>query len=156
MDAIPAIRARPYQLTPMRPADIQAVLEIEEDIYAFPWTRGNFEDSLAHGYTAWLMRDVKQLLGYAVMMRVLDEVHLLNITIVAERQCAGLGSVLLKSLCEDARSQGVVRMILEVRQSNSSGGAFYRRHGFTQIGERTDYYPAKQGREAALVLEKKI
>ena len=156
MDATPAIRARTYQLTPMRSADIEAVLEIEEGIYAFPWTRGNFEDSLAYGYTAWLMRDAKQLLGYAVMMRILDEVHLLNITIIAERQRAGLGSVLLQSLCEDARSHGVVRMMLEVRQSNASGRAFYRRHGFAQIGERTDYYPAKQGREAALVLEKKI
>jgi ribosomal-protein-alanine N-acetyltransferase len=47
-------------------------------------------------------------------------------------------------------------MMLEVRTSNIAGCAFYRRHGFTQIGERTGYYPAKQGRESALVLEKMI
>jgi len=140
----------------MRPEDIEPVLQIEQGIYAFPWTRGNFEDSLASGYTARLLRHGTQLLGYAVMMEILDEAHLLNISIISGRQRAGLGSLLLESLCAEARRRGVVRMMLEVRTSNAAGSAFYRRHGFAQIGERTDYYPAKQGREAALVLEKKI
>jgi len=140
----------------MHAEDIESVLDIERSIYAFPWTRGNFEDSLASGYTAWLMRDGKQLLGYAVMMGILDEAHLLNISIISGRQRGGLGSLLLRSLYEDAKSHGAVRMILEVRESNVVGRGFYRRHGFIQIGERTDYYPAQQGREAAMVLEKRI
>jgi len=156
MDATLVAGERPYELTPMRPEDIESILAIEQGIYAFPWTRGNFEDSLAAGYTAWLLRDGKQLLGYAVMMEILDEAHLLNISIIPGRQRAGLGSLLLQSLCAEAKHHGAVRMMLEVRASNIAGCAFYRRHGFTQVGERTDYYPAKQGRETALVLEKKI
>lgn len=143
-------------MTPMQAEDIDHVLSIEQSIYAFPWTRRNFEDSLASGYTARLMRDGTQLLGYAVMMQVVDEVHLLNISIIPERQHAGLGSLLLEFLCDEARSHGTLRMILEVRQSNVAGRAFYGRHGFTQIGERADYYPAEQGREAALVMERFI
>lgn len=156
MDTKLVSETRTVEFTSMHPEDIDLVLDIEGRIYAFPWTRGNFEDSLASGYTAWLMRDGNQLLGYAVMLRILDEVHLLNISIIPERQHAGLGSLLLAALCEEARKHGALRMILEVRQSNLVGRAFYDRHGFTQIGERTDYYPAKQGREAALVLEKII
>jgi len=156
MDATLAAGERPYELTPMGLEDIESVLDIEQRIYTFPWTRGNFEDSLASGYTAWLLRDGRQLLGYAVMMEILDEAHLLNISIISGRQRAGLGSLLLQSLCAEAKRHGAVRMMLEVRTSNTAGCAFYRHHGFTQIGERTDYYPAKQGREAALVLEKKI
>ncbi|MCX7175144.1 MAG: ribosomal protein S18-alanine N-acetyltransferase [Proteobacteria bacterium] len=138
----------------MQAEDIELVLDAEQRIYAFPWTRGNFEDSLASGYTARLMRDGNQLVGYAVMMLILDEAHLLNISIVSGRQQAGLGSLLLESMCEEARSLGAQRMVLEVRQSNVAGRAFYDRHGFAQIGVRTDYYPAEQGRESALVLEK--
>ena len=156
MGAAPGPGTRPYEFSPMLAEDVVTVLEIEEDIYAFPWTRGNFEDSLASGYTAWLMRDGKQLVGYAVMMRILDEAHLLNISIIPERQHAGLGSLMLETLCDEARSHGVARMILEVRESNAVGRAFYQRHGFLRIGERSDYYPAEHGREAALVLEKKI
>ena len=141
---------------PMLVEDLESVLAAERRIYGFPWTRGNFEDSLASGYSSWLMREGKQLLGYAVMMRIHDEVHLLNISILPERQHAGLGSGLLRYMCAEARSHGAVRMILEVRQSNGPGREFYGRHGFAQIGERPDYYPAQHGREAALVLEKKI
>lgn len=142
----------------MNPDDLDAVLAMEQRIYAFPWTRGNFVDSLTAGYSSWLMRagEDEDMLGYAVMMQVLDEVHLLNISIVPERQRAGLGSMLLRHLFELARRQGVARIYLEVRQSNISGRGFYLRHGFAQIGERPDYYPAPNGREAALVFERSL
>lgn len=140
----------------MNPDDIDAVLDMEQRIYAFPWTRGNFVDSLTAGYSTWLMRAGGLILGYAVTMQALDEAHLLNISIVPERQHAGFGSLLLQHLFEVARGQGVARFYLEVRQSNISGRGFYLRHGFAQIGERPDYYPALNGREAALVYEKSL
>lgn len=156
MDAIAIAGTRSCEFADMRSEDIESVLDIEQRIYAFPWTRGNFEDSLASGYVARLLRDGKKLLGYAVMMRIADEVHLLNITVVPERQHKGLGGFLLESLCVDARKGGAVCVVLEVRESNIAGRAFYQRHGYVQIGERKDYYPAVHGREAALVLEKRL
>ena len=144
----------PFEFTPMNPDDLDAVMAAEQRIYAFPWTRGNFEDSLSSGYSAWMMRSGDSLLGYAVMMLVLDEAHLLNISILPEHQASGMGSALLEYLLVVAGGQGAQRMFLEVRPSNLPGRAFYRRHGFVQIGERPAYYPAQHGREAALVLEK--
>jgi ribosomal-protein-alanine N-acetyltransferase len=144
------------EFAPMQAGDLDAVMAIERSIYEFPWTRGNFEDSLSSGYGAWLMRDGVNLLGYAVMMLVLDEAHLLNISIVPERQRSGMGSALLNYLRNFAAGRGVVRMLLEVRPSNASGLAFYKRHGFVQVGERPDYYPARQGRETAWVLERML
>ncbi|MCX7170919.1 MAG: ribosomal protein S18-alanine N-acetyltransferase [Proteobacteria bacterium] len=140
----------------MRPGDIDAVLAVERSIYAFPWTRGNFDDSLASGYSAWLMHDGANMLGYAVMMLVLDEAHLLNISIVPEQQRIGMGGMLLQHLLDVAVGRGALRMLLEVRPSNVAGRAFYDRHGFVRIGERPDYYPAQVGREAALVLERTL
>ena len=156
MDTAQVYRTGQYCFAPMQAGDVELVLRIEQGIYAFPWTRGNFEDSLASGYTAWLMRDGKQLVGYAVMMNILDEAHLLNISIIPARQHGGLGSLMLESLCIEARGHGAVRMILEVRASNIVGRAFYQHHGFLPIGERSGYYPAEHGREAAMVLEKRI
>lgn len=140
----------------MNDGDIDAVLAMEQRIYAFPWTRGNFVDSLVSGYSAWMMREGDRMLGYAVMMLVLDEAHLLNISILPERQRTGLGSRLLQHLFEVARAHGAARMYLEVRQSNVTGCSFYLRHGFARIGERPDYYPARNGRETALVLERSL
>ncbi len=140
----------------MHPDDIDAVLAMEQRIHAYPWTHGNFADSLASGYSAWLMRDEGALLGYALMTLVVDEAQLLNIGIAAERQRAGLGSLLLEHLFSIARSQGATRMFLEVRPSNAPALALYRRFGFDEVGRRADYYPAKQGREAALVLARDL
>jgi len=52
--------------------------------------------------------------------------------------------------------QAATRMLLEVRPGNISGRAFYRRHGFEEIGRRRDYYPAHEGREDAIVMAREL
>ena len=140
------------QFAPMNVEDIDAVTAIESRIYRFPWTRGNFADSLSAGYGAWLMKEGGRVIGYALMMVVQDEVQLLNIGIAPEHQRLGLGSALLQHVCLVARRHGAARMFLEVRPSNGPALALYRRHGFAEIGLRRGYYPANDGREDALVL----
>ncbi|MEK7436254.1 MAG: ribosomal protein S18-alanine N-acetyltransferase [Pseudomonadota bacterium] len=139
-------------LRPMVEADLAAVIAIENAIYAFPWTPGNFRDSLAAGYGCWKYERDGELIGYAVMMRALDEAHLLNLSIVARAQRRGYGSLLLQQLCEIARGQGAKLFFLEVRPSNAAALGLYERHGFQHIGLRRDYYPAPAGREDALIL----
>lgn len=140
----------------MTEADLDAVVEVERRSHPFPWTRGNFADSLAAGYGAWLAREDERMIGYAVMMLVLDEVHLLNITVLPELQRRGLGSALLGHLFDLARMRSATRMLLEVRPSNASGQALYKRHGFAEIGRRRDYYPAQAGREDAIVMTRDL
>jgi ribosomal-protein-alanine N-acetyltransferase len=140
----------------MTACDLDAVAVAEQRIYAFPWTRGHFADSLAAGHGAWLAQEDGRMTGYAVMMQVLDEAHLLNITILPEAQRRGRGSALLLHLMELARARAVTRMLLEVRPGNLGGQALYRRHGFAEIGRRRDYYPAHEGREDAIVMARDL
>ncbi len=148
------LRPQAARFVPMRPEDIEAVRTAEERIYPFPWSLGNFADSLACGHSAWVCRDggSDALLGYAILMIVIDEGHLLNLSIVPERQREGLGSALLTHLLGVARGYGALRMLLEVRPSNLAGRALYARYGFTEIGRRRNYYPAGGGREDAIVM----
>lgn len=132
--------------------DIDAVVEVERLCHEFPWTPGNFADSLAAGHGAWVMREDGRMAGYAVMMRAPDEAHLLNITILPELQRCGRGSALLRHLFAEAVGWGAARILLEVRPGNASGLALYRRHGFAEIGRRRNYYPARIGREDAIVM----
>jgi ribosomal-protein-alanine N-acetyltransferase len=140
----------------MTEADLDAVAAAEACIYRFPWSRDNFADSLAAGHGAWLAREDGRMIGYSVMMQVVDEVHLLNISVLPESQRAGRGSALLIHLLDSARRQAAIRMLLEVRPGNISGLGFYRRHGFTEIGRRRDYYPAHEGREDAIVMARAL
>ncbi|MDK9726159.1 MAG: ribosomal protein S18-alanine N-acetyltransferase [Sterolibacteriaceae bacterium MAG5] len=141
---------------PMAAADVPAIMETENRIYPFPWSAGNFADSLASGHSAWVCREAGAMVGYAVMMLVLDEAHLLNISVAAERQRGGLGSRLLEFLFEEAKAHGAARMFLEVRPSNASGLGLYRRFGFAEIGRRRGYYPAHDGREDAIVMARDL
>ncbi len=139
------------ELRPMDEADLPALMAIENAIYAFPWTLGNFRDSLAAGYDCSAYVRNGNLIGYAVVMLASDEAHLLNLGIAAGCQRQGHGSRLLQRLCEAARGQGARRIFLEVRPSNAAGLQLYARHGFQRIGLRREYYPALAGREDALI-----
>ena len=140
------------ELRPMTETDLAAVMAIETEIYPFPWTPGNFRDSFAAGYDCSACVRNGELIGYAVMMQASDEAHLLNLTIAAGYQKQGRGSQLLQRLCEVARGWGARRVFLEVRPSNADGLRLYERHGFKRAGLRREYYPARNGREDALIL----
>ncbi|MCL1860012.1 MAG: ribosomal protein S18-alanine N-acetyltransferase [Proteobacteria bacterium] len=137
---------------PMAEHDLDWVVEQETVLHRFPWSRRNFTDSLAAGHTCWLMRDADVPVGYAVMLVVLDEAHLLNISVVRAAQGHGLGSRLLEYLFSIARCSGIRQFFLEVRPSNLSALALYRRAGFVEIARRKGYYPSPEGREDAIVM----
>jgi ribosomal-protein-alanine N-acetyltransferase len=96
------------------------------------------------------------MVGYAIVMQVVDEAHLLNISVLPELQRGGRGSDLLAHLLDQARQRAATRMLLEVRPGNLAGQGFYRRHGFVEIGRRRDYYPAHAGREDAIVMAREL
>lgn len=133
---------------------MDAVLAIENAVYPYPWTRGNFEDALRSGYQAWLARDAAGgVLGYFMLMVVLDEGHLLNISVRADLHGRGFGRALLERAVSMARELGLVSVLLEVRPSNMRAVALYGQHGFMSIGRRKAYYPAPANtREDAIVM----
>jgi ribosomal-protein-alanine N-acetyltransferase len=144
------------EMLPMTVAALGEVMAIENDIYEFPWTHGNFRDSLASGYSCWLYRDTASLLGYAVVMLALDEAHLLNLSIARAAQRRGHGRRLLDEVSQVARGHGARSMLLEVRPTNLAGRELYAHAGFHQVGLRRGYYPARGGREDALILSKTL
>jgi ribosomal-protein-alanine N-acetyltransferase len=147
------IRPAEDQFAPMQAEDIDEIVTIENDLYPFPWTRGNFRDSLNAGYSAWTLRTVHgELIAYAVVMIALDEAHLLNLSVARAFQRRGHGWQTLERMAANARDHGARSMLLEVRPSNITGQRLYAGYGFERIGRRRDYYPAAGGREDAIVM----
>ena len=136
----------------MSEADLRRVLEIEETLYEFPWTPGNFRDSLRAGYCCRVVRDGRQLIGYAVLMLAAGEAHLLNLSVAAPAQRRGHGRSLLEHVVGIAREHEAKVLFLEVRPTNEVGQRLYAGYGFKQVGVRRGYYPAHRGREDAIVL----
>jgi ribosomal-protein-alanine N-acetyltransferase len=142
----------------MTVASLDGVLELELDVYPFPWTRGNFVDSLAAGYTAWTLNgNGGELLAYCVAMRGAGEMHLLNITVAPAARRRGHARRLLDALVAESRDVQAERLWLEVRLANVDAQRTYQRLGFVKVGVRKGYYPAPAGtREDAVVMSRII
>ena len=141
------------ELVRMRVDQVDVIHAIEASIYDYPWTRNNLCDSITAGYDCYEYRRGAALIGYSVMMTVIDEVHLLNLSIAASFQRQGFGKALLGELCAIARRKSAQSMLLEVRPSNTAARRLYAGAGFVEVGIRRAYYPAHDGREDAMVLK---
>ena len=143
-------------LRPMVETDISNVLQIECAAYAFPWNRNIFKGCLREDYCCRVAELDGEIAGYAIMSMGVNEAHLLNLCVEPEHHRMGVGDVLLKTMLDYARRQEAVTTFLEVRPSNATARRFYERRGFVEVGSRTNYYPARFGREDAIVMAREM
>lgn len=140
------------EFRPMTADDLDQVMAVENAAFSHPWSRRTFAEGLS-SYDCWVMLLEGRQVGHGVIQLILDEAHLLNITVAPGYQGRGLGRALLEHLMRRARSLGGAECFLEVRASNQAAFRLYDAYGFNEIGRRRDYYPAAGGgREDALVM----
>lgn len=151
----PAARTR-IRLRAMRAADLPAVLEVEQSAYEFPWTLDIFRDCLRVGYDCYVLEGPDGLVGHGIMSVAAGECHLLNICVHPLYQRRGLGRALVEFLLARARAKGARTALLEVRVSNRVAYRLYTRLGFHEVGMRRGYYPARVGREDAILLAREL
>ena len=132
--------------------DVSAVANIEAAAYEFPWSRGIFRSCIDNGHDCRVLEEAGAIIGYAILSTGAGEAHILNVCVAPLHQGRGHGAYLLKRLLELARWHRVERVFLEVRPSNELAHAMYERAGFNEIGRRPGYYPARRGREDAIVM----
>ena len=153
-ETAPLIRA-------MRFSDLSQVLEIEKQIYEFPWPRRAFEDCLRLGYYCVLVcegarRGEELVCGYGIMDAGGSEAHICNVSVAEDRQRQGIGRFLMEALLTRAKGKGAEGAYLEVRPSNHGAQAFYRKLGFHHANTRRDYYRARIGVEDAWIFRIEI
>ena len=144
------------QFRQMQLADLDAVMAIERVVYPYPWTLGNFRDSISAAYECWVLQADEKFVGYGVMMPGPGEAHLLNLSIASAWQRQGWGGKLLHYFFGIAEQRHARMIFLEVRASNIGAIWLYEKNGFTQIALRKNYYPADSGREDAVIMERPL
>ena len=156
MNALPEYFASAVELhfQHMDADSLDEVMAIERDVFPFSWTRKLFESAIREGYDCWIARDADDvMLGYFVMLKMVDEVHLLTIAVQRNVQGRGIGRRLVERVIERARDMQMDSLLLEVRPSNLRALEIYRRYGFAEIGRRKKYYEAANDtREDAIVM----
>lgn len=81
--------------------------------------------------------------GFAMARAQADECELLLLATDPAVRRNGVGSALLRSVLNEARSRSVKHVFLEVRAGNEAI-ELYRLSGFVKVGERRNYYRGQQ------------
>jgi ribosomal-protein-alanine N-acetyltransferase len=143
--------------------DVDHVLALARELTEMPqWPRDEFcrlatscaQDRLYR--PARVAISGKLLVGFAVasFLPSGDAAELETIVVRASHRRMGVGSQLLEILIREAEGRGADCMYLEVRPSNRAAISFYTKHGFSELGRRSDYY--REPLEDALRLEVRL
>ncbi|HKW61867.1 MAG TPA: ribosomal protein S18-alanine N-acetyltransferase [Candidatus Acidoferrum sp.] len=135
------------------PEDAVAVAEIlSRSPEAVFWPETSVREVLEWNGVLGLASEVRgQVAGFLIARQAKDEAEVLNLAVAPQNRCKGEGGALLRTAVVEFRKRGVTRAFLEVRESNAPGIEFYRKHSFSQVGRREEYY--RDPVEAAIVME---
>jgi len=140
----------------MRHEDLAHVSDIERRSYDFPWSHGVFRDCLLAGYQCVVLERNGDVIGYGILSVAAGEAHILNLCVEPSYRSHGYGARLLDDILFRARTSSVREIFLEVRPTNTTALALYKKKGFHLVANRPAYYQAREGREDAAVLTKKL
>jgi ribosomal-protein-alanine N-acetyltransferase len=146
------LKQSPAEFRRLQVDDLDCVAAIEASAYEFPWSRTIFGDCLRAGYESVVLVQSEAIIGYGVLSSGASEAHILNVCVAPAEQGKGHGRRLVARLLDIARWHRSERVYLEVRPSNPHAITLYESIGFNEFGRRPNYYPAKKGREDALVM----
>jgi ribosomal-protein-alanine N-acetyltransferase len=137
----------------MTEADLDAVTEIERDLFALPWSRTSFLFEVSDNRASCAITAVSggEVVGYAVAWFVADELHVGNVAVARGRQGEGIGKLLVGRLFAEAAARNASCATLEVRVGNVRAIQLYRRYGFRGIAIRKRYY-SNDGEDALVMM----
>jgi [ribosomal protein S18]-alanine N-acetyltransferase len=127
----------------MEPADLEAVLVIEQASAPHPWTAGIFADELAQTETRRYVVAVEndRVVGFCGLLLSLDEGHITNVAVDPSLRRRGYAHEMMLVTVRTAIAKSLRALTLEVRVSNTAAIALYQRFGFAPGGVRPRYYP---------------
>ena len=100
-------------------------------------------------------RESKNVVGFAGIWFMVDEVHITTVAIDPEWRGCGLGELLLLALIEKSIAINASLITLEVRVSNDVAQRLYYKYGFYSNGIRPRYY-SDNGEDALVMWSEEV
>lgn len=134
-------------------ADAQGISANEQSSHITPWSLGLIKDSINGSHLVWVIEQQQQNIGHLFVLPVLGQWELLNLVINPQSQGRGFGFQALSFLLQQAKSEQISSIFLEVRRSNQAARNLYSKLGFEEVGVRKKYYKLADGREDAIIMQ---
>ena len=132
---------------------VSQVAQLEKLCFRDPWSENSVSSELNNPLSLWLVAvEGEKVAGYVGSQSVMGESDMMNVAVHPDFRRQGIGERLILELIDQLENRGNHSLTLEVRASNVSAIALYRKLGFEQVGLRKNYY--RNPKEDALILRK--
>lgn len=145
-----------FELRDLRHRDIERVLEVERQCFTTPWPASAFGLAVAAPEVLFLGAIAGSTIAAYVVAAPTgqDGVLIANLAVAPEYRRRGAASALIEAVLDWAVIRGATSCRLDVRRSNESAIALYRRFGFRTEGIQRNYY--SHPREDALSMVRDV
>lgn len=131
-------------ITPMQLVDLDQIkdilLEEFDDFWTFSMLKQELENTNNLNSTYFVVKKTEEIVGFAGIIKIIDEITIMNIVVKKSKRKLGIGSALLQKLIDFSREQKATSITLEVNYKNEPAIALYQKFGFKQVGLRKKYY----------------
>lgn len=139
------------EIRELQEKDIEALAEIEAQIFSMPWSPKAFKELLNNPCCVYLVALAGgEVVGGAGYTNLCGEANIDNVAVAEKYRNQGVGGSLLGKLMQRAREDQIGAFTLEVRVSNAPAIHLYEKFGFRSEGIRPGFY--EKPREDAMIM----
>ena len=143
------------EIVEMNEGHVAPIAQLEKLCFSDPWSENSIAYELTSRLSYWLVAvENGEVVGYIGSQSVLGESDMMNVAVHPEHRRKGIAEALIAALSAGLKERGNVCLTLEVRASNTPAITLYDKLGFTQVGQRPNYY--RNPKEDALILRKAL
>ena len=136
-------------------AHIAEAAELEKKYFSEPWSENSLRLLCTEDYPSFAVcAQDGSLVGYLSAAKAFDELQIINVAVREDMRGKGIGALLMRAADSFCLENSLVSISLEVRESNATAIALYKRSGYAALGIRKNFYRAPT--ENAVVMVKNL
>lgn len=117
------------------------VLMINNLCFEPPQSLSSFTHEVNNKFSKYiLVKKDNNIIGYAALWLIIDEIHIINIAVHPQYRGIGAGNVLMEAIIGFSKEHMIPSITLEVRSNNTVAKNLYKKYGFVEEGIRKNYY----------------
>lgn len=142
-----------YSVSKLSSIDVKSISLMEEKYFVPAWSESMISSEKDDKNSLFLVcKDSENVLGYISFKYVLDEGEINRVCVDEAHRNKKIASYLMDSVMDFCKEKNILKIFLEVRQSNCKAINLYKKYGFYEYSVRKAYY--RDNKEDAILMMK--